>query len=322
MNEQKSLVYRLAEAYERHRVERRAAATEQGAQLRAQLRPPGNLRRLARWLTPNGGTLLLIAALILTQNVWARTEQSAASAPGPSATTVNYQGRLADSGGAPLDGSYGMSFALYDALSGGGMVWGPENHTAVPVSEGLFSVGLGSLTGGGIPTSVWDGDRYLEITVGGETLSPRELIRSVPIAGMALTVPDGAVTASKLSATATGKWTMFDNSQLVVHHSGGGSFDWQVADISAFVPASAEIAYIHVFQKETAGNGACTVRPYGSTSNAGLIQSRTPLANQYNSEIGLVAVSESKFEYRCSLQSGATISDMGIELWGYYEPGY
>lgn len=52
---------------------------------------------------------------------------------------------------------------------------------------------LGSQTSGGIPTNVWDGDRYLEITVGGETLSPRELIRSVPIAGMALTVPDGAI---------------------------------------------------------------------------------------------------------------------------------
>jgi len=40
---------------------------------------------------------------------------------------------------------------------------------------------LGSQTSGGIPTSTWNGDRYLEITVGGETLSPRELIRSVPI---------------------------------------------------------------------------------------------------------------------------------------------
>lgn len=41
------------------------------------------------------------------------------------------------------------------------------------------SVGLGSQTSGGIPTSVWNGDRYLEITVGGETLSLHELIRSV-----------------------------------------------------------------------------------------------------------------------------------------------
>jgi hypothetical protein len=50
---------------------------------------------------------------------------------------------------------------------------------------------------------VWEADRYLEITVDGETLSPRELVRSVPIAGMALTVPDGAI-ASRNARLSTG----------------------------------------------------------------------------------------------------------------------
>jgi hypothetical protein len=129
----------------------------------------------------------------MTQSLWAKPSE-AQNAPGPSATTVNYQGRLADDTGVPLTGTYGMSFALYDAATGGNLVWGPEHHTAVSVSEGLFSIGLGSQTSGGIPATTWNGDRYLEITVGGETLAPRELIRSVPIAGMALTVPDGAIT--------------------------------------------------------------------------------------------------------------------------------
>jgi hypothetical protein len=146
--------------------------------------------------------LLLVIALIATARVWAQPLTEPVAAPGPSATTVNYQGRLADNAGLPLDGSYGMSFALYDAATDGNLIWGPENHTAVPVSEGLFSVGLGSQTSGGIPTSVWNGDRYLEITVGGETLSPRELIRSVPIAGMALTVPDGAITSDEIADSA------------------------------------------------------------------------------------------------------------------------
>jgi hypothetical protein len=158
------------------------------------------LGRLLRWLTPNGGTLLLVILLIATAQVWAKPLTSPTNAPGPSATTVNYQGRLADNAGAPLDGSYGMSFALYDAASAGNLVWGPEVHDAVPVNDGLFSVGLGSRTTGGIPTTTWNGDRYLEITVGGETLSPRELIRSVPIAGMALTVPDGAIGSSQIAA--------------------------------------------------------------------------------------------------------------------------
>jgi len=34
-----------------------------------QPRQPGRLRRFLRWLTPNGGTLLLVAALIVTAQV-------------------------------------------------------------------------------------------------------------------------------------------------------------------------------------------------------------------------------------------------------------
>ena len=166
MNEQKSLLTYLSEAIDQYRRERLLHPAEQPA------KQPGRLNRLARWLMPNGGTLLIVLALILTQGVWARTSQAPA-APGPSATTVNYQGRLANNSGSPLSGTFGMSFALFDASTGGNLMWGPESHAAVPVSNGLFSVGLGSQTSGGIPTNVWNGDRYLEITVSGETLSPR-----------------------------------------------------------------------------------------------------------------------------------------------------
>lgn len=161
---------------------------------------PGGRSRLARWFLPNGTTLLLVGLLIATTNVWARSLSSPASQAGPGATTVNYQGRLADSGGNPLDGAYGMTFALWDAPTEGNLVWGPESHPAVPVSDGLFSVGLGSQTAGGIPTATWSGDRYLEISVSGETLNPRELIRAVPMAGMALTVPDGAIGRAQIAA--------------------------------------------------------------------------------------------------------------------------
>jgi hypothetical protein len=156
---------------------------------------PAARSRWVLWL----GAALVIALLALTTSVWARPLLEAAGSPGPNATTINYQGRLADAGGNPLSGSYAMTFALWDAPSSGNRVWGPENHAAVPVSQGLFNVGLGSLTSGGIPTSVWNGDRYLEIGVGGETLSPRELIRSVPVAGMALTVPDGAIAGAQIA---------------------------------------------------------------------------------------------------------------------------
>jgi hypothetical protein len=194
MNKRKSFLTKLGELIDEHRFER-----QQSVQVQKDYPSSGFLHQLLRWLMPNGGTLLLVIALIATAQVWARPLASPTGAPGPSATTVNYQGRLSDSDGVPLDGTYGMSFALYDAATDGNLVWGPEEHTAVEVSDGLFSVGLGSKTSGGIPTTTWNGNRYLEITVGGETLEPRELIRSVPIAGMALTVPDGAISTEQIA---------------------------------------------------------------------------------------------------------------------------
>ena len=122
---------------------------------------PGRLRRVLRWLMPNGGTLLLVALLVATAQVWAKPLASPAGAPGPSAATVNYQGCLANPDGSPVtDGNYGMTFALYAASSGGSPVWGPESHAAVPVSGGLFSVGLGSQTSGGIPNNGWQNTCY------------------------------------------------------------------------------------------------------------------------------------------------------------------
>lgn len=156
-------------------------------------------RRLTRWLLPTPGTVILIVVLLWAQSVGALPLIHQAAPASPSTTTVNYQGRLADSGGTPLDGTYGMTFALWDTVSGGNLIWGPESHVAVPVSNGLFSVGLGSQTASGIPADIWDGDVYLEITVGSEILSPRELIRSVPMAEMALTVPDGAIGSRQMA---------------------------------------------------------------------------------------------------------------------------
>jgi hypothetical protein len=191
MNDTKGFWTQLGEFLDAQSARRQSAQTQTSNQ-------PRHSQHILRWLIPNGGTLIIVALLLITQSLWARPF-AASNAPGPSATTVNYQGRLADDAGVPLTGTYGMSFALYDAAEGGTLIWGPESHTAVPVTDGLFSVGLGSQTSGGIPTTTWNGDRYLEITVGGETLAPRELIRSVPIAGMALTVPDGAIGSAQIA---------------------------------------------------------------------------------------------------------------------------
>ncbi|HMA77612.1 MAG TPA: hypothetical protein VKP88_00535, partial [Candidatus Paceibacterota bacterium] len=99
---------------------------------------------------------------------------------------INYQGKLNDSLGVPVDdGTYNMAFHLYTAASGGTVVW--SSTTTVPVTDGLFSYMLGSddsLTSvdfnqtlylgvniGATGTPAWDGE-----------MSPRKVLGAVPAA--------------------------------------------------------------------------------------------------------------------------------------------
>jgi len=90
--------------------------------------------------------------------------------------TITYQGRLTDPQGDPLDGSYPMQFILYDAATGGTAVW-DSGQFNVDVMEGLFTVDLG------VDQTDFDGQAlWLEISVDGQILSPRQEIRPTPYA--------------------------------------------------------------------------------------------------------------------------------------------
>jgi hypothetical protein len=93
---------------------------------------------------------------------------------------INYQGRLADDQGQPVEGSRQMHFAILDGATASAQVLWGETQT-VTVSGGLYHVLLGSLNPVG--PAVFSGPvRYLEVKVNGETLSPRQPIASVPYA--------------------------------------------------------------------------------------------------------------------------------------------
>jgi hypothetical protein len=93
---------------------------------------------------------------------------------------INYQGVLKDSAGNPLTGDYSMVFKIYDAVSGGTAIYNATGTaTTVAVSEGLYNVQLGPVDA----TTVFTGqNRWLDIKVGGEQLSPRLKINSVAYA--------------------------------------------------------------------------------------------------------------------------------------------
>ena len=91
-------------------------------------------------------------------------------------TAFTYQGRLTD-GGSPADGLYDLTFSLYDAEVGGLRVAGPVLLQNTPVEDGLFSATIDFGGEDFALSAVW-----LEIEVGGVTLSPRTMVTGSPLA--------------------------------------------------------------------------------------------------------------------------------------------
>ena len=93
----------------------------------------------------------------------------------PVGTAFTYQGKLTDSSGNPVSGSRDMTFKLFDALTEGNQVGATLTKTGVSVSGGLFTVQLDFGSG------AFNGEkRWLETTVGAETMSPRTEVATPP----------------------------------------------------------------------------------------------------------------------------------------------
>jgi len=103
---------------------------------------------------------------------------------------INYQGRLADGSGNPLDTTVAVRFTIYDAEAGGLVIWS-ETQPSVTVVGGVFNVLLGSVNS--ISDTVFSGtERWLGIRIGNDPeISPRSRLVSVGYSHRVSTV-DGA----------------------------------------------------------------------------------------------------------------------------------
>ena len=92
------------------------------------------------------------------------------------ASQINYQGRLTDPDGRPLDGIYPMLFQIYDDPSTGTLYW-DSGTINVTVDDGLFNTALN------VSAPVFDGrGLWLRIYVNGEWLTPRQALLPAPYA--------------------------------------------------------------------------------------------------------------------------------------------
>jgi hypothetical protein len=140
--------------------------------------------------------LLLCLALLL---LLVRGSVSAPAQTTPVPPLLNFQGRLAKPDGTPVpDGTYSVTFTLFDALTGGSPKW--TEIDSVPVHNGVFAVRLGSI-GSGLPAGAFNGNLWLEIKVGTDApLTPRQQLVSVAYALKANTVPDGSIGAAQIAS--------------------------------------------------------------------------------------------------------------------------
>ncbi len=121
-----------------------------------------------------------------------------------------YQGRLTDSTGEALaDGSYDLTFGIFGAQTNGFEHWS-ETQTAVPVSNGLFAVILGT----SVPltdSAFADPERYLGVSVNGVPVLPRTRITATAYANRIATV-DGSTGGDII-----GKLTILDPDDLLAN---------------------------------------------------------------------------------------------------------
>lgn len=116
-------------------------------------------------------------------------------APFALGTAFRYQGSL-QQGSERVNGIFDMYFELYDAPAGGTFLRAVEIEE-VEVTNGLFHVDLDFGAG------MFNGQaRWLQISVEGFSLAPRQPLTPVPYSILGATVPDGSITTSKLAAGA------------------------------------------------------------------------------------------------------------------------
>lgn len=125
------------------------------------------LHKKHRWRTRPGWKLALTLGVCLFAVLVSVYAQAAVS------KYITYQGKLTDAEGNPLTrtaGTIGITVKIYDSATGETALFS-ENHMPA-VSNGIFNIVIGNLTTGGIDLP-FDEDYWIELVVGGQTLSPR-----------------------------------------------------------------------------------------------------------------------------------------------------
>jgi len=169
------------------------------------------------------------------------------------------------------DGSYSLTFKLYNAASGGSALW--TETKSVSVQDGVFATQLGSTTPITLPFTE---SYYLGVAVAtGSELTPRFPLSSVPYSFMSLNVPDGSITAAKIS-----------NGEVVKSLNGLKDAVTLVAGSNVTITPNGNNLTI-----SSAGGGGAGISGSGTTGYIPMFTGATSIENsavyQFNGNIGI-----------------------------------
>ncbi len=131
--------------------------------------------------------LLVIATtamgiLFYNQIIKSANPSLAATSLTPPKRQLSFQGRLLDSSGTPINVPMNVNFKLWDDLTAGAQLYTTGTCSVTPDQDGIFNSLIGDgVCGAEIPQSVFTDNRdvFLAVTVGAETLTPRQQIATV-----------------------------------------------------------------------------------------------------------------------------------------------
>ena len=103
-----------------------------------------------------------------------------AAAAEPQSTAFTYQGYLT-ANGQPANGTFDLTFKLFDAVTNGNQIGSSVSMPTFPVVNGRL------VTDVDFPGAFSGQQRYIEVSIGSQVLSPRQPVNAVPVAQFALT---------------------------------------------------------------------------------------------------------------------------------------
>ena len=227
-------------------------------------------------------------------------------------TTITYQGRL-DSGGQPHTGTVGLVFQLYNHVSGGNQQ-GPTLNRNVLVTEGLFQAELD------FGTQPYEAGRWLQITVNGQVLTPRQHITGAPFALRAIPSDDCPTLAPDDEMVRVGGVCIDKYEASVWDAPVGGNQLFTKEQIRAVCPDDGQDCHGKIFARSVAG-----VIPAGDMT---WFQAQQALANSgkrllTNAEWQMAVSGTPDHPGPCNTTSGA-VRNTGAESgcvsdWGVFD---